>query len=100
MFFCYDKNGEGISIDEWKELFSPEYNAVGHNLVNDFEISTVWLGLDYSFQGRPIIFETMVRHKGREIFLKRYSTLAEAEAGHQALTHKFESRKKQVTVKF
>lgn len=81
---------------------------VGHNvLVDGYFVSTVFLGLDHGFRayGPPIVFETMafmpsqrlhkawivagrvMRDKGErvmgdEILQWRYSTWAQAEAGH------------------
>jgi hypothetical protein len=81
---------------------------VGHNeLVDGYLVSTVFLGLDhrFGFNGPPIVFETMAfmpmkrlhkdwivmgralrrkgqRSQGHEILQWRYSTWAEAEAGH------------------
>lgn len=50
-------------------------------------VSTVFLGLDHNFGDRgpsPILFETMTFGVGDEPEQVRYSTWAEAEAGHQA----------------
>jgi len=51
---------------------------------NEVLVSTVFLGLDHNWsdEGPPLIFETLVfggPHDGEE---ERYSTWAEAEAGH------------------
>jgi len=58
-------------------------------LWNGIWLSTVWLGLDHSFDpdGPPLIFETMafnqITEEGRyDLWQERWSTLAEAEAGH------------------
>lgn len=46
-------------------------------------VSTIWLGLDHSFStGKPLIYESMVFWNDREIDMDRYSTRAEAKAGH------------------
>ena len=56
---------------------------------NGCVVSTVWLGVDHGFgrTDRPVIFETMARANGGaswdEDSLERYTTLAEAEAGHK-----------------
>jgi len=58
---------------------------VALDAVGDVEISTVWLGIDHSYQagvGRPLIFETMIfggTHDGEQ---RRYATEEEALAGH------------------
>ena len=49
-------------------------------------VSTVWLGLDHSYDGGPpLIFETMVFGGGLDLEMERYSTEAEALAGHAAM---------------
>ena len=47
-------------------------------------ISTVFLGLDHSFNdGPPILFETMVFGGAMDGEMDRYSTWEDAEAGHE-----------------
>ena len=49
------------------------------------EVSTVFLGLDHSFGGVvPVLWETMV-FGGDDDHQQRYTSRAEAEAGHAAL---------------
>lgn len=52
-------------------------------------VSTVWLGLDHNFysDGPPLIFETMVfpSNSYDELDMARYSTEAEAKAGHERM---------------
>ena len=49
-------------------------------------ISTVWLGLDHNLLGSvPLIFESMVFGRGGERTQRRYSTEAQAIAGHAQL---------------
>ena len=51
---------------------------------DDVRVSTVFLGLDHSFGGpRPILFETMAFVDNKDVGCERYSTWAEAKAGHQ-----------------
>jgi len=54
------------------------------------EVSTVFLGLDHRFgtEGPPLVFETMVFGGPLDQEQDRYSTKAEALAGHQALARK------------
>jgi len=56
--------------------------------VANVRVSTVFLGLDYSFSGsEPILFETMIFGGEHDEYQERYSTWGEAETGHQqALT--------------
>ena len=59
---------------------------IADEIVNGKRISTVWLGLDHNFCGtsQPLLFETMVFNEGSssELYMDRYSTWQEAEAGH------------------
>jgi len=50
----------------------------------DITISTVFLGLDYSFgEGPPLLFETMIFGGEHDQYQKRYVTWDEAEEGHK-----------------
>ena len=50
------------------------------------KVSTVFLGLDHQFvPGEPLIFETMVFGGEWDGEQDRYSTWAEAQAGHDAI---------------
>lgn len=52
--------------------------------INDYFVSTVFLGVDHSFgDGPPILWETMVFKNGEEIYCNRYSSAKEARQGHQ-----------------
>lgn len=52
-------------------------------------ISTVWLGLDHnlsmSSNRKPLIFETMLFFNGKDAAMIRYSTLKEAQRGHEEM---------------
>lgn len=91
----YDKDGNIIPFDDWSKLYTGEYKRVAETTLPDGTwISTVWLGIDYSFgMGAPVIFETMVFEKDAdsadERDMDRYSTLAEAEQGHQRMVEKW-----------
>lgn len=84
----FDKQGNPLELMEWARLFSqPDYRRVALTTLRDgTKISTVWLGLNHAWGGgMPLIFETMVflkDSKGDDKDQARYSTLAEAEAGH------------------
>ena len=55
--------------------------------IGDYEISTVFLGLDHGYDGRPLLFETMIFGKkgspGDE-YQTRCSTYQEAKEMHKA----------------
>lgn len=83
----YNRQGEPITVGEWM-LSGPEVRRVAVAQIGDVRVSTIWLGLDHQYgAGPPLIFETMVfndalddEHDERDC--ERYSTEAEAVAGH------------------
>ena len=70
-------------VFEWGRWFETADRIVAKTKIGKVEVSTVFLGLDYSFgEGPPILFETMVFGLMDEEPQWRYSTWEEAEAGH------------------
>lgn len=69
----------------------PTGRHVAHDVVpgGKAKISTVFLGIDHSFNGgRPLWFETMVFVGGVDVDMARYATWDEAAAGHAAMLAK------------
>jgi hypothetical protein len=89
MMGYYDQAGRPISLLEWVMLFEDfEGRRVGHDELYGYEVSTVWLGIDYSWgAGPPLIFETMVfgPEGGFDVDCQRYSTEDEARVGHEEM---------------
>ena len=57
---------------------------VGKNEFGDVSVSTVFLGMDHSFNGgTPVLFETMIFGGEYDQYQERYCTWDEAEKGHQ-----------------
>ena len=85
--YCYDKEGKLISWDEYSKLYNQEYSRVALTEFDDgSSVSTVWLGLNHQWDDdkAPLIFETMIFHsEDSEELCWRYSTEAEALAGHE-----------------
>lgn len=81
----FDWDGQPISREEWQELYlRPRH--VGLDRIGDWEVSTVWIGLDLGFgRSQPLTFETMIfeGHSSSDLYMERYSTLEDAQAGHQ-----------------
>lgn len=93
----YSPDGLPIDLFEFERLYAdPAVWRVARSKVTDaadptksFDVSTVWLGLDYSFgNGPPVIFETMVFAEGEsgERDSMRYSTRQQAKDGHVLMT--------------
>jgi hypothetical protein len=67
---------------EWGEWMQTADRRVAHDDIDGVSVSTVFLGLDHGFgHGAPKLFETMVFGLDDD-YQERYSTWAEAEAGH------------------
>jgi hypothetical protein len=57
-------------------------------LPNGIWVSTVWLGLNHAWRGRPLVFETMV-FGVEDNECVRYSTIEEARVGHEKMVAKW-----------
>ena len=83
----YDRQGRPMGRNEWAAAF--QENGVAKTDVGDVSVSTVWLGLDHGHGGGPpVIFETMVFGGPLDGEQERYSTEAEALAGHAAMVER------------
>lgn len=92
----YPEGNEGLAQLE-NDLWNDNYKVVKRtNLPGGKWISTVWLGIDHNHgRGRPLIFESMVfpRDGFNSLDMDRYSTEAEALAGHKKLVKKWGGKK-------
>jgi hypothetical protein len=95
----YDRQGKPMTLEEWAPTVDDaKLKRVAETTLPDGKwISTVWLGLDHNFneRGPPLIFETMVFSSSREmteLYTERYSTEAEALAGHEAMVAKWSAK--------
>ena len=83
----YDRAGKPISTMQWSELHSDHsYVRVAETYRENIRVSTVWMGVGYSFGvGPPSTFETAVfGPDGTLSYVKdRYRTLAAAIRGHK-----------------
>lgn len=90
----YNRDGSPATEDTFKAWRSSEKKVAETILPTGHVVSTVWLGLDHRFgpEGPPLIFETMVfPSKGdyEDLDMERYSTEAEAHAGHARMVAKW-----------
>lgn len=90
----YDRDGNPISMERWRELYADrDYVIVKQEDIDEGHwLSTVWLGLDHGWGGTLKIFESMIFNKDpngdsdwQDLECRRYSTLREAQEGHEAL---------------
>jgi hypothetical protein len=80
----YDRCGNPVDPMYWSLMFEESDRHVGDTTIGDVRVSTVFLGLNHQYEsgGPPLIFETMVFGGPLDDEMDRYSTEAEAEAGH------------------
>ena len=71
---------------EWAKFFeeADRRRVAVTELPGAVRVSTVFLGLDHnwSLEGPPILFETMIFGGPHDEYQERYATWGEAEAGH------------------
>ncbi len=79
-----------------KLLSDRDYKVVKQDHIGGWFISTVWLGLDHSFNPHedPLIFETMIFKsdgpRGQDHYMARYSTEEQALRGHEYALKNYE----------
>lgn len=90
---CYDRQGNPIDVLDWARRRADE-QRVARTKTRHAEISTVWLGLNHNWMpdGPPLIFETMVFGGSFDQHQERYSTEAEALAGHARIVEMVRER--------
>ncbi len=70
----------------WAKHFEEDERYVARDeLPNDVSVSTVFLGLEHNYtdEGPPLLFETMIFGGRWDDYCVRYSTWDEAVKGHQ-----------------
>lgn len=99
----YDRQGNPLTMLEWATRFETrtDKRVAETTLPNGRWVSTVWLGLNHNHArtGPPLIFETMVFPKEGEygeLDCDRYSTEAEALAGHARMCEKWTAESPEV----
>lgn len=91
---AYNRAGEPITFLEYARLQTedPEYYRVALDVIDDIELSTVWLGI--SFEDPPEIFETRIKRLSTgEYRMFRYATEAHAREIHAVLCTGLRDRK-------
>lgn len=83
---------------KWCEFFGQdEKRIVKQEWIGNVWVSTVFLGIDYSFgHGRPLLYETMLFTNRTDLSQEcwRWCTWAEAEAGHAKVMKELTDRQK------
>ena len=79
---------ECTDILDWSKWFTITDRTVARTIVNDAEISTVFLGIDHDFShenAKPILWETLVFGGELAGEMERYDTLVDAKVGHKRM---------------
>ena len=78
-----------IEYFKWAATQPEKTTRVAHTMAGDVRISTVFLGLDHSWNGPPpIVFETMIFGGPLDDYQERYSTWDDAVIGHRRAVDK------------
>ena len=79
-----DKVPVPANLMEWGRFFETPDRVVAQDEINGVRISTVFLGINHSFDphGPPLLFETMIFGGKHDGYQDRCSTWAEAELMH------------------
>jgi hypothetical protein len=70
-------------VIKWARWFETNDRHIGKDKINDATISTIFLSLDHAYDGKPILFETMIFGGKFDGYQERYHTIEEAREGHK-----------------
>jgi len=88
MWYILDENNKPVESSTteyymWEEE-NPTKRIVKQYTIGDIRISTVFLGLDHSYNSdKPILWETMIFGGKQDQYQERYSSYEDALIGHQ-----------------
>lgn len=68
---------------EWAKQFETTDRRVDEDFIDDFRISTVWMGINIHDFEPPLVFETMIFKGGKSIYCACCSTWNEAKEQHE-----------------
>jgi hypothetical protein len=89
----FDRAGNPIEMEVWSNLHrNRDYRTVRQDRLGDVLVSTIWLGMNHAFDDNVLIFETMIFDGERDGEQWRWTTEAEALAGHQAIMDEIAGR--------
>jgi len=89
--YILDANSKPEACEDilmWAEWFegANKLRRVGYtNIDKDTFVSTVFLGVDYNFdgKGKPILWETMIFVRHESVYVNRYTSVSAARKGHR-----------------
>jgi len=84
--YILDDNGNPVPEPDtirWAKWFENNGRHIGCDNIGDIRISTVFLGIDHSFDdGPPVLWETMIFGGKHDQYQERYRSREDAIAGH------------------
>lgn len=84
--FYYNRDGQPCSREVGLNYFmNDDLRRIGDDTIGDSRVSTVFLVIDHGFGDVPKLFETMIFGGKSSEYQERYSTEAEAVAGHKRI---------------
>ena len=86
--YILDEVGNAVAepdLMKWARWFEKKERHLADDRIGDVRVSTIFLGIDHRFgdDGPPMLWETMIFGGPHNEYQERYSTKAEAEAGHR-----------------
>lgn len=69
-------------LKTWAIQYGESDRYVAQDMIGDARVSTIFLGIDHGYGGRPLLFETMIFGGPHDQFQDRCSTWDEAEKMH------------------
>lgn len=86
-WYKLDENNKPVlteSIDEYLDWERNNSRTIARHIIGDVIVSTVFLGLDHSWDGEiPVLWETMVFNGRHDQWQDRYISYEDALEGHQ-----------------
>lgn len=104
--YILNKNNKPVRCNDilkWGAWFQTHSNKVKVTRLNNYSVSTIFLGIDHSWGGGvPLLFETMVFEEKNRIkkgefagVQMRWNTHEEAVKGHNKLVREIKKKEKQ-----
>lgn len=89
-----DRQAVPATLEEWSRFLMSPDRVVGYWVMESLLISTVFLGIDHNWsdEGPPLLYETLVFGGPMDRHMERTSTWAEAEQTHERVCREVRQR--------
>jgi hypothetical protein len=85
VYYILDEHGNPVpepDVRRWSEWFNKCDKHVAEDMIGEIRVSTVFLGIDHSFGGPPLLFETMIFGGEHDGYQQRYINRQDGLEGH------------------